>query len=1003
MTYKLIPDRIILARNSGKLIPFVGAGVSRQAGLPDWAALKNDLTNLLLARTRKQPGFRTFLRSATPPQIVEHAKRTLTTAEYEVWLNNTFDPPGITPSALHISIAQLPCKVFVTTNFDVLLEHAIAIVDKRQPTTCTTYDQLINALEGDRRIVIKLHGTIHDVKTLVFAQNEYDSFPHTHRGLLGSVKDKFDLSTFLFVGYSFSDPDLLSVLGTSMFDSNRSKRDDFMIANKPPVALQDFWAARNIKLIATKTYSDTRAIIDDIRTTPRKTAVPKLARTHGDVLRSEILSSFGDTEHFTPVLSRKRFSVRTEAISVTLLLDINNTVDARPSTIEIPKQLHCFDSLNYVHVITGPPGSGKSIALQIIASAKRRANIPVILVPLGSIPVTSDDFLTFLASRFPQRERNAASNEIALMLAEGAIVLFDGLEETGGAALGRTLRLIEGLKAGYPAVRIFVAARDNFESLPEGAIMWRIAPMDENKIRSLIERFVLTNNPGRLKYDDIARTLFENNGLLTTPFLVVASGVVIAHGKRDIRNETKIIRSLLTETIRLDAPDLDDDRINLAFQCLGALCKSNWEAGERSVVHLDIVSLDRQYHDILTSTALFKRTGVGTYVVTFRIFFEYLVALAIVDQNTAAQFIERYSGDARAANIMKYIIGVTHTADEQGRLLAALWRLAPQDALISAQEAKGRDKFLKDIVTLAMEEETVSTLKGLTYRVDEAISVDVIARMFDKSVRNGYVLYHCVDLLSRIAARTPSELIKNRCAQCLSTFFAESHDICNNIDMITVDAGKYCVGQDTGVDSDEEPKHTVHLNAYTISTTLVTNEQFRLFNPNYVPDTLSVDDQMPVVNITWFEAQLFCRWLFPMSGRLPTEAEWEVASRGYERLEMYWQYPWGDEADTTKANFDRSRRGASQVREYPPNRLGIYDPVGNVFQWCEDWYDGDAYKGDCSDNPAGPPVGRWKVMRGGCWAREPEVARCSYRVRQVPATRDVLVGFRICNVGAQRS
>ena len=127
--------------------------------------------------------------------------------------------------------------------------------------------------------------------------------------------------------------------------------------------------------------------------------------------------------------------------------------------------------------------------------------------------------------------------------------------------------------------------------------------------------------------------------------------------------------------------------------------------------------------------------------------------------------------------------------------------------------------------------------------------------------------------------------------------------------------------------------------------------------------------------------------------RLPTEAEWEYAARG--GLEKK-RYLWGNEIDRTLANFEnpsgdskwdntrqqrlilwirkRSRLSkeeswdkTSPVGYFAPNKYGLYDMSGNVWEWCADWYKPDFYQNSPPQNPQGPLNGKYRVLRGGSW------------------------------------
>ena len=229
----------------------------------------------------------------------------------------------------------------------------------------------------------------------------------------------------------------------------------------------------------------------------------------------------------------------------------------------------------------------------------------------------------------------------------------------------------------------------------------------------------------------------------------------------------------------------------------------------------------------------------------------------------------------------------------------------------------------------------------------------------------------------------------------------------DSAEVVLIPAGEFRMG---GADDEayhsEQPVHPVYVDAFYMDKYLVTNAQYKVFvdaNPQWRKDLWnggSYPDgkrNYPVTGVSWYAAMAYAHWA---GKRLPTEAEWEKAARGGF---VGKKYPWGNTIDASMANYDWNVGDTTTpVGHYAPNRYGLYDMSGNVWEWCFDTYDETFYASSPHRNPvAGGQVGNDftsvksnRVLRGGSWSNDAQYLRVADRFRSAPSFTFGFIGFR---------
>jgi sulfatase modifying factor 1 len=282
--------------------------------------------------------------------------------------------------------------------------------------------------------------------------------------------------------------------------------------------------------------------------------------------------------------------------------------------------------------------------------------------------------------------------------------------------------------------------------------------------------------------------------------------------------------------------------------------------------------------------------------------------------------------------------------------------------------------------------------------------------------------FYTVLVLTNLFLTFPSQAQKKANFPCKNVF--DSH-------MIKVEGGRFQMGtkdKNFVVYKDEIKQHEVTISSFEISKYEITVCQWKQFvkeTKSKMPQkpTWEWKENYPINQITWEEAISFCNWLskkeklqpayskngpnyvcdFNTNGyRLPTEAEWEYAAKG-GKLAQKTKYSGSDNPDEVSWNKTNSNNTPHTVGTKLPNKLGLYDMSGNVWEWCWDWYNKDFYKMKTQNtkNPIGPEMGEKRIVRGGSWDSVADGLRPENRLSTYPNKTHSFYGVRLARSIAQ--
>jgi formylglycine-generating enzyme required for sulfatase activity len=619
-------------------------------------------------------------------------------------------------------------------------------------------------------------------------------------------------------------------------------------------------------------------------------------------------------------------------------------------------------------------------------------------------------------------------------LADGsAILLLDGLDEAQDRVERETMaRLFEHATAAYKACRFVVTTRPQAYTgmaLLSGFQEARIEPLNPESIETFLEhwcRGLYPGSPGlaqrhQAELSEALHKRPEIRRMAGNPVMLTALAVVYWHEKRLPEQRAELYDAILIWLARSreKRPGRMPAEVCLALLAELALAMqdhpdgrqvrvSNGWAAEKLAARLPEAPGEDPFQRALRFLAdeqadsgiIVSRGGeLQFWHLTFQ---EHLAACAIAGRGDSAQHgllldeDKIYRPEWREVALL--LAGILHVKQGKGKV----------DGLISAilEGLGGEPPLARQARCAGLVGAMVRDLKPLKYEPGDP--------------RYRTVLDAALGVFETRAAAIAFD-VRLEAAEALG---AVGDPRLEEDNWVTIPPGTFHMGAQKGdkkgrnydpeVWDDESPVHAVTLRGFRIRRFPVTVQEFATFIADHgysarehwtegfgkftEPEDWERQKQYPnrpVVGVSWFEAAAYCSWA---GGRLPTEAEWERAARGPAGA----RYPWGDEPplDPSYANYSAAGVGHPTPvglfpkgnARWPQSSAGLCDMLGNVWEWCGDWF--GPYQAEDQENPTGPQEGEARIMRGGAWDNYPQFVRVSLRNWYEPTFRLDSIGFR---------
>lgn len=683
-------------------------------------------------------------------------------------------------------------------------------------------------------------------------------------------------------------------------------------------------------------------------------------------------------------------------------------------------------------IVLGNPGSGKTTLLKYISFKSFNKGV-------GFLPVTirihdlmkSDleifDYVITTITRYVGRSCSDVIRKDENFCGNTTILLMDGLDEISQSDIHEFCRRLDNFIREYSNCKLIISSRFNgydkksfpkfsdfiIEQLREIDIesyIWKVCSRDVreqvlNIVKSDTRLLELAKIPFLLAMicalpDPIGNRATQRAGLYRQCTKYLLRNEDWQEGRP---SETDEVANILENALKVVAVRFFKLDRKDAFEEEEILFSLRKLAG--NTLNLSPSEILKKICD---NSGLLQRAGSTLHFV-HRSIWEYYVAVGMQEETYESLF-ERANAPSWEEPIRLFVgLSPERSLDD---ILSGIWKRNKGLALRCMMELPSfPHKILDRLVSQLDKQERLGVINKIREDINELRSVlDAKKLLIDtltallRIEKDCEVLYHSFDTLQEFSEKHKGlpecdELIINtldlRNADKRRKKYMEDPNF--KFDFVCIPDGKFIMGNnDISRTKDEKPEHPVKLSSFCISKYQVTNKLFYDEFPFVLNrrDARSNKDSEPAIFVTWYEAAIFSKWI---GCDLPTEAEWEYAARG------------GGKDDTQLQDFkkipdyawyiENSNNSTHEVGTKKPNSFGLFDMLGNVREWCQDWFS-ETYYADCLnlgevENPTGPEIGTHKAIRGGCFDWNVANLTPTYRNYNPPSNSYFVNGFRL--------